>query len=186
MYFGTLLKKKNSGLCFHVLKNVTDPACQDINTHDHCYVLDPFCPTQTFNEQLMSSSTSNVDVVLAVCALIYVTVAICFIVVVWNRKRRNLRKKYRSITGKIDNCPTILRTFIWLLLKQFKYYSTFINHYLRLLSLKYQLIQAYPGKWFLKILFYFSFFIYVKTQLSTPFPALWLYPTHEDLDKLES
>lgn len=38
----------------------TDSACQNINTQDHCYVSDPFCPTQTFNEQINSSSTSTV------------------------------------------------------------------------------------------------------------------------------
>lgn len=88
-----------------VLYYFTDPACQDINTHDHCYVSDPSCPPQTFNEQLNSYSTSNVDVVLLVCALVYVTVAIFLIVVVWNRKRklRNWRKKDRLIIGKIDN-----------------------------------------------------------------------------------
>lgn len=38
----------------------TDSACQNINTQDHCYVSDPSCPTQTFNEQINSSSTSTV------------------------------------------------------------------------------------------------------------------------------
>lgn len=38
----------------------TDSACQNINTQDHCYVSDPSCPTQTFNEQINSSSSSTV------------------------------------------------------------------------------------------------------------------------------
>lgn len=130
-----------------VLYYFTDPACQDINTHDHCYVSDPSCPshldssstsnvlyTQTeFTEEVHSSSlsvfvsspqapienTSNADVVFVVCALIYV--AIFLIVVVWYRLRKNLRKKDRLIRGKIENCPTMLRTFLGLLFKEFKY-----------------------------------------------------------------
>lgn len=45
---------------FHYENAYIYSACQNINTQDHCYVSDPSCPTQTFNEQINSSSTSTV------------------------------------------------------------------------------------------------------------------------------
>lgn len=44
---------------FHYENVYKYPACQDINTHDQCYVSDPSCPTRNVTKQLSNHATST-------------------------------------------------------------------------------------------------------------------------------
>lgn len=65
--------------------NITDPACQTINTELRCYVLDPTCPSQRLNEETSSSAITY--------ALLGILISIPVVILAAFLIRRLLRNK---------------------------------------------------------------------------------------------
>lgn len=126
----------------------TDPACQDINTHDQCYVSDPSCPTRnvtkqlsnhaistdmytpTYTEEINNStvpiyvSTTQAPTDMNIVWGIYFVSAMIIVlaVLILGIKRyRQQRKVTKKDPGKIDDCVTMFRLSSLFCSSQYQY-----------------------------------------------------------------
>lgn len=117
----------------------TDPACQDINTHDQCYVSDPSCPTRNVTKQLSNHATSTDMYTPIVPIYVSTTQTPTDMNIVWGiyfvsamiivlavlilgiKRYRQQRKVTKKDPGKIDDCVTMFRLSSLFCSSQYQY-----------------------------------------------------------------
>lgn len=67
--------------------NITDPACQDINTKQRCYVLDRSCPSQRIDarneKEMKEEGSSNLITYTAIGVSLFIVLIFAAAIFIW-------------------------------------------------------------------------------------------------------